>query len=339
MKIPLTLLAWIGNLANAAKSYDPGEMLETNYKVEKIVHGFEQHPANKNEFFDWFSEETKKGFTPKQFEAFRNNYEYRTAGTLISVMQTALHLAKRGDYEHLPYVSQNAREEGGGLSVDGSKDPAHMGLCEKAFNMLGERVFRIPPIDIPDIDPNTLLPEARQFRESQEKSFEDKGNKLIGRYLAHEKAAPDMLYVIEDLFKAYKGYFSEEEYKEMTQYFRAHIPESREEKSGVEDRHGKDALLVAASAMYRNLEAQKQIIEGGQEMLDAQEALWQAMKGYMTEIGNENERVRPERVKLTPGITAKDDQALTPKPNAQFPKTCGSLSYLNLSTSKGNGRG
>lgn len=107
-------------------------------------------------------------------------------------------------------------------------------MPESGWGGLSVIGVNLPPIEVSEIKEENLLPETRNFRESQLRSFASKGETLIGRYLAHESAAPGMLHTFEELFKAYKGYFSEEEYKNMMKYFRAHIPEEPELR-GVEE--------------------------------------------------------------------------------------------------------
>ncbi len=293
------LLLYTSRLFSEAKSpQDPEKFALASRKIEEITKEFQNHPANNPESLDWFKEEVNQGFTPEQFEVFAKNYLYRTAGTLPSVAETLSYLALRGQYESLPLVAQNAREEGGGIAANGEVefDYAHMSLCENAFNTLGEKVFNLQPIEVSEINEEELLPETRNFRESQLRSFASKGEPLVGRYAAQESAAPGMLHTFEELFKAYRGYFTEEEYKNMMKYFRAHIPEELE-LQGVEDRHAGDAMLVAASALYRNLTkaAETGIIEGGKEMLDTQKALWEGMKKRIQELGKTGERVKPKR--------------------------------------------
>jgi hypothetical protein len=303
-KLITSILAFQGVRALNFSSNVEENSLDQNQAMNKAIaigDGFDKHPANHNPFFTYLGEVTEKGINPQQFEFLSANYEYRTAGTFFSVMQNALRIARKGDYDLLPLVMRNAAEEGGAID-----NKAHLSLLEKAFDKLGERVFGVPPMKVIDAEKSPhIIDEARSFRQKQDDLYhlseqEIDNEEMTGRYLAHERAASKMLRSFENLFKAYEGYFSEEEYVEMTEYFRAHIHES-EEELGVEDRHGSDALIIVASALYQNLNNQTiedQIVKGGNEMLQAQDELWNAMKNRMEELGKAHEtQAVPPRLK------------------------------------------
>ncbi len=262
----------------------------------KIGDEFDRHPANHAPFFDYLNQIPQEGINSKQFLALRDNYLVRTEGTFFSVMQKAIHIAKKGNYDLLPLVMRNAAEEGGA-----SDDKPHMALLEKAFNIFGRRVFGVSDSSIVEAKKSEfLVDEVNEFRKKQDEIYklsnEQVGNEEItGRYFAHEKAAVKMLGVFKQLFVAYKHYFNDSEYKEMMQYFDAHIPEG---KSGVEERHGSDAFLVVAAAIYSAindpLEKDRVIGElskGGKEMLDAQENLWKAIKERMEDLSNLGKKI------------------------------------------------
>lgn len=276
-------------------------------RAEEIADGFARHPANNHPFFKTLEEEVDKGLTPQQFEFIWKNYGYRTAGTFISVMNQAIHEAKKGNFEFLPYVMTNAGEEGGSIDKEGNIIPAHMGACQDAFNTLGKTIYGQDPIEVAKIDESEVLPEVLEFRRKQEAASKAPGEIITGRFLGHENAASGMLRAFEKIFIAQKGNFNEEQYNIMVQYFRFHIPES-ETEFGIEDRHGKDAILVTAAALYKNLNTvvEEQILEGGKEMLDAQETLWNAMKLRLEELGRDkdHERIPPKK---GPFLNSKDD--------------------------------
>lgn len=285
---------------------DSEEFSSALKRAEEIADGFARHPANNHPFFKTLEEEVDKGLTPKQFEFIWKNYGYRTAGTFISVMNQAIHEAKKGNFEFLPYVMTNAGEEGGSVDKEGKIIPAHMGACQDAFNTLG-KIYGQEPIEVAKINEAELLPEVLEFRRKQEAASKAPGEIITGRFLGHENAASGMLRAFEKIFIAQKGNFNEEQYNIMVQYFRFHIPES-EIEFGVEDRHGKDAILVTAAALYKNLNTivEQQILEGGKEMLDAQETLWNAMKRRLEELGHgkDHERIPPKKRLL---LKSKDD--------------------------------
>lgn len=276
---------------------DSEEFSRALKRAEEIADEFAQHPANNHPFFKTLEEEVDKGLTPQQFEFIWKNYGYRTAGTFISVMNQAIHEAKKGNFEFLPYVMTNAGEEGGSVDKEGKIIPAHMGACQDAFNTLGN-VYGQEPIEVAKINEFELLPEVLEFRRKQEAASKAPGEVITGRFLGHENAASGMLRAFEKIFIAQKGNFNEEQYNIMVQYFRFHIPQS-ETEFGIEDRHGKDAILVTAAALYKNLNTivEQQILEGGKEMLDAQETLWNAMKLRLEELGRDkdHERIPPNK--------------------------------------------
>ena len=96
---------------------------------------------------------------------------------------------------------------------------------------------------------------------------------IAGNTWAHELAADGMLVNFrESFFEPYKGYYTEEAYNKLTEFYTAHKDESVE-GGDVELQHERMAR-AAERACSENIRNIPKMREGGLEFLERQSVLW-----------------------------------------------------------------
>ena len=175
------------------------------------------------------------------------------------------------DLETASKTGKNLFEETG----SGKLEDMHLGLLAYTLNTHGDRVFGLPNFDILKIDPSLLLPATINFRKSQNKALNPSANyeELLGRLTAHEGAADKMLINFRLLFEAFKGYYSEDEFKKVIKYFDEHRDDEKE-GGDVEAQHREAAIDVITKIIAVNPRAASRILRGGMEFLETQDRLW-----------------------------------------------------------------
>ncbi|NBV06733.1 MAG: hypothetical protein EBS06_05815 [Proteobacteria bacterium] len=249
-------------------------------KAAEILEEFQSHPANHHELFKYLEDLAKEGMTPEQYLVYRDNFFYRTSNTVLSVASHATHAVRNHDYQAFVAISRNFSDESGNGNIEG----IHLKLLEDGHNFHGKIVFGVPEMTIPNSKNSPFLtPEAINFRKVQERMFRSSYATMTGCLLAHEDAADEMLNNFKKyIFDPYKGYYTEPEFKKLTEYYTVHRDDSKE-NGNVEEQHKEQALRIASEMIATKPRAEKLILEGGKKFLNIQSDLW---NGLMREIEN-----------------------------------------------------
>lgn len=143
---------------------------EFRRKFDPIAEEFQSHKALKHPFFDFLLKQSKEGFTPKQFEIYRDNFFRRTELTIPSVARFIEKAALNGDSQAVADTIRNLSDEGG----YGDVDKMHSNLLAKSHNIHGMRVFNLNPIyPISEAGKSeNLVPEVEEYRKAKQQAFE-----------------------------------------------------------------------------------------------------------------------------------------------------------------------
>lgn len=300
-------LTTFANLARY-KSYDASSKIGVGEKTKKFFEEFklehqDKYPTNDNALYRYLKDKSVVGYTAPQMQLFRDNFMYRTEGTVTSVVYALAAALKNGDYRSAAAIGQNTFEETG----EGDYKKLHLSFLNDSFEMLSEVVFGIAPLLAKDSRNSSLiLPSVAHFRDLQYKVVtEGAFPEVIGRLYAHEREADDMLKVVEEaFFKPYAGHFDPEVYKtKVMPYFLAHSDE--EHGSFVEERHAKDAEDAALRAIASDpVKGEKEFAKGATEFSESQKAMWEAILNSMRSL-EKGVVIVPKPAIILPATTTK----------------------------------
>lgn len=308
----------------AKKMYSTGfsgisEELEYEFrkKFDPIAEEFSNHRALNHDFFKYLEEQSKEGFTPKQYEVYRDNFFRRTELTIPSIARVIEKAALSGDPQAVIDTIRNLNDEGG----YGDIEKMHSNLLLKSHNVHGMRVFSVDPVfPISEVakSPN-LVPEVEEYRKAKQASFDQSYPYIAGNTWAHELAADGMLDNFrKTFFSPYQGKYAPEEYKRVTEFFTAHKDDAVV-GGDIEAQHERMARGAAERACKESLANVAEVRNGGLNFLGHQAKLWDGMLREVEKAKSVGEIVKPE---LTPNpevISNKEDTRkvkpeLTPNP-------------------------
>lgn len=234
----------------------------------RFAEALDRHAERSRGFFRFLAEAAEEGFTPLQFRIYRDNFFFRTANTTAVVAKVVVAAARHADTSTLASAGKNLFEETG----EGDASRAHLGLLERSHNVHGARVFGQAPLPVIEAHRSpVLLPEARAFREIQERLYTSpRYPTVLGASCAQEGVANEMLQQFQAaFFLPYEGAYTEAEFTGLTEYFAAHV-------HGVEEEHGAEAraAMERACACPEDVEYAMQGVTG---FLDAQAGLWEGL--------------------------------------------------------------
>jgi Protein of unknown function (DUF3050) len=237
---------------------------------------FSAHAADIRPGFDWLRKQKQRGFSPGQFQLYRDNYFYRTSTTVEAVARVALLAVLNKDRPSMADLGRNFYEETG----EGCAKDAHPCLLEESHNRVAKRVFGLEPLPLYEADQSPfLLAEARFYRQTQRSLLEaSEYVTALATSFAQETAATDMLRTFyESLFLPYKGCFPPEEFSKVSHYFTLHI-------GGMEQNHSQ----MAGEGLARVCRDERDVriaADAMQTFLAAQAALWIALTDAMRTVG------------------------------------------------------
>ncbi len=283
---------------------------EFRKKFDPIAEEFLAHRALKHPFFDFLAEQSKEGFTSKQFEIYRDNFFRRTELTIPSVARFIEKAALSGDSQAVADTIRNLSDEGG----YGDVDKMHSNLLAKSHNVHGMRVFNINPIYLLSEAEKSqnLVPEVEEYRKAKQQAFEQKYPFIAGNTWAHELAADDMLDNFRKAFFApYKGYYTPAEYQKVTEFFTAHKDDSVE-GGNVEAQHEIMARGAAERACKESLANISAVRDGGLDFLSHQERLWDGMLREIEKARSKGEIIELKEA-FSPSSSVKSSEAKSAK--------------------------
>jgi hypothetical protein len=248
---------------------------EITRRLEPVSQEFSEHKALNHPLFTYLSEQSKEGFTPKQFLTYRDNFFRRTQLTIPSIASTIRAAMIYGDFDAAASAFKNLNDEMGGGDVKN----IHSQLLLENHNIHGMRVFGVDPLDrITDVENSKLLlPEVEEYRRAKEQIFNMPYPCIAGNTWAHELAADSMLDNFrESLFDPYLDHYTKEEADHVMKFFTAHRDDSII-GGNVEEKHEEMARESVESACLEGLSHIEQVREGGLIFLDHQEKLWDGL--------------------------------------------------------------
>jgi len=275
---------------------------EVSKQIDPVAEEFAQHRALNHDLFAALKEWSKTGFTPKQYETYRDNFFRRTQLTIPSIAATLASAATYEDYKATKLALRNLIDE-----VGQEDDRAvHSQLMIKSHNIHGMRVFRLDPMaTMADVAcSELLLREVEEYRKAKEDIFKRPYPYVAGNTWAHELAADQMLdHFRQAFFDPYLGFYSEKEAEEVMRFFTVHKDESHE-GGDIEKQHEKMAREAAESACLASLAHVPQVREGGLIFLEHQAQLWDGLLLALERAKTVGEVVppRPREAKPNPRV-------------------------------------
>lgn len=293
---------------------------EFKRKFDPIAEEFSNHRALNHPIFESLEEQSKQGFTAKQYEVYRDNFFRRTELTIPSIARVIEKAALSGDPQAVVDTLRNLNDEGG----YGDIEKMHSNLLLKSHNVHGMRVFDLNPIvSLSDVEnsPN-LVPEVEEYRKAKQQSFDHSYPYIAGNTWAHELAADGMLDSFRKIFfTPYKGNYTPEEYKKVTEFFTAHKDDSIE-GGDVEAQHERMARSAAERACKESLANVSEVRKGGLNFLDHQEKLWDGMLREIEKCQSVGEIILPKELyeQKSPNTKITPEKANTVKDKPQKTK-------------------
>lgn len=294
--------------------------IEQEFKkaFDPVAEEFAAHRAMKHPFFDYLKEQAKTGFNPRQFQIYRDNFLYRTELTIPSVARAIEKAALSGDMQTIADTVRNLYDEGG----YGDPTKIHSQLLLNSHNQHGERVFSVNPLAVlRDVKYSQfLVPAVQDYRKSKIAVFNRSYPYIAGNTWAHELAADGMLVDFrEAFFEPYKGYYTEEDYKKLIEFYTAHKDDSVE-GGDVELQHERMARAAAERACSENIKNIPKMREGGLEFLERQSALWEDMEKAIEAAKHQGVPVPPKLDHLPSQSPSKSSARSVVVPNISAAK-------------------
>lgn len=233
------------------------------------------HPSINHALFSYLFSQSSKGFTPQQFQIYRDTFFARTWTTLSSVLRVVMAAANEGDHFTVAKAGSNVYDETG----QGDPKLSHCRLLEESHNIHGKNVFGLSPIAVSEaISSSFCIPEVRQFRNIQLKLYTDKKyQRILGASMAQELAADSMLEgFYNSFFLPYRLSYDANQFRELSKYFIGHIGEPNDVQRGAEARHGIDSKNSALNSC-KSVSDINEVFAGANDFLSAQGALWDSL--------------------------------------------------------------
>jgi hypothetical protein len=251
------------------------------------------HPACNHSLFSYLQEQSKEGFTPKQWETWMINFLSRTQMTIPSIAMTVAAAAKNNDYETIAETAKNLWDEAG----YGNPEKVHSKLLFNTCNLHSRIVFGMPEITFEEVkNSNLILPATINFVDSKLMIFNWPYQGIVGNTWAHEFAADGMLTGFErGLFRPFDTFYSEEDLTKSKEFFHAHRDETKE-GGDIELQHGQMAEAAAIRSCKGNIDNVDLVREGAMEFLSKQNELWTAIEEAMQKARHVGKIVSPNKI-------------------------------------------
>lgn len=311
---------------------------EMTKKLDPVAQEFYEHRALKHPLFDYLSEQSQEGFTPRQFLIYRDNFFRRTQLTIPSIASTIGAAMEYGDIYAAVLAYRNLTDEMGGGDVKN----VHSQLLLENHNIHGMRVFGLDPLDrITDVERSkVLLPEVDDYRKAKEEIFKRPYPYVAGNTWAHELAADSMLDNFRKaFFDPYLGLYKPEESKYVMKFFDAHKDDSRKD-GDVEQQHEKMAREAVESACLESMANIGQIREGGLIFLSHQEKLWDGLLREVEKAKHVGDVIRPQPMNSAIAVNGINEHDKNQKEgrDSEVPNTSITQAILKKSKTQNNER-
>ena len=278
---------------------------EFESEITKIFEKFDKHQAANHPFFDFLKEESlTRGLTTGQYDIFRINMLYRTQYTIPSAAHIIINAAMQGDHETIATASRIIMDEGGA----GDPDKVHSNLLLQCINLHGYHIFGLQKINFQDAQQSDLLlPAAKEFRQHQLKVYKSSCYmNSIATICAHEGRADGMLKSIkEGIFDSYQGYYTQEEFAQIEEFFKAHHDEEVE-GGDIEDQHRQMTMAMASRACDGKKPHLERLERVGTKFLDHQAQLWTQMLESMEKARSNGRPIKPVPLEIQTIIEPKN---------------------------------
>jgi hypothetical protein len=252
-----------------------GKNTEFQTRFTEVVENFKKHQALNHPFFDYLKEKSQDGFNSIQWQIYWHNFARRTELTIPSVAISIKNAALEGDMQALAHGVRNIYDEGG----YGDPKKIHSQLLLNSHNDHGFKVFGVKALSSLRDAKNSkfLVPEVEEYRNAKFKAFERSPASFAGNNWAHELAADSMLINFRNaFFEPYRGYYTEEKYFDLIEFYRAHRDDSIE-GGDIEAQHEIMTRSTAERACKENIKTILIIEREGLKFLDHQSNLWYGM--------------------------------------------------------------
>ncbi|MFT6332359.1 MAG: hypothetical protein ACJAW3_000693 [Lentimonas sp.] len=301
---------------NAGVSFDE--------EFEAASKRIKERTSKTHDLFTYLQKQSELGFTPVQYQIFRDNFTHRTISTIPTVAATIAAAALSGDEQTVVETLQNLQEECG----FGSQKLMHSRLLSDSHDNLGEVVYNLKPLGSlkASFISNLLVPAVTTYHNSKLKTFNQSSYAVLaGNGFAHETSADNMLDNFRKaLFEPVKGYYTEDDYnKKIMPFFKAHKDDSV--KGGnIEENHGIMAEAAAKRSCLGKIDNIENMERGAVEFFNCQDNLFNEMKDAIEKAGKIGVIVPPKSnfkdVEI-PGSSpgSKNISQLASEPNAKVP--------------------
>ncbi len=243
-----------------------------NLQIQQAIASYE---TKSNVLFQYLEEKSKAGWTKLQFLLYRDNYFFRTYETIECVAKVIISAKRHEDFITLRSAGNNCYEESGS-NIDRKSHPE---LLLYSHNRHSERIFGIQGISLRDsLNSPNVLAETKELRKIQYALYESLNHiEVLAANYAQEAAATAMLAIfMKSFFEPYRSYYSNKEYREITEYFHCHL-------DGLEERHADEAkyCLFQQCKTFKDIETAIATIN---KLLAAQSTMWIALKEKLQSI-------------------------------------------------------
>jgi hypothetical protein len=248
---------------------------EFQVRFAEVAFRFTNHQALNHPFFDYLKEKSQHGFNSIQWQIYWHNFARRTELTIPSVATSIKNAALEGDMKTLAYSVRNIYDEGG----YGDPNKIHSQLLLNSHNQHGSKVFGVNPLcSLRDAKKSPfLVTEVEEYRKAKFAAFKKSAAAFAGNSWAHELAADRMLINFRNaFFEPYQGYYTEEGYFNLIEFYRAHRDDTIE-GGDIEAQHEIMTRNTAERACKANIKTIAIIEREGLKFLDLQSNLWYGM--------------------------------------------------------------
>jgi hypothetical protein len=242
------------------------------------------HIQSFDELFRPLTRYREIGFNGAQFQLYRDNFFFRTATTIESIIKVVAAADREDDRETLNTFSTNLHEEAG----ERAASRCHRTLLETSHNIHAKRVFNIDWLSIGDSGKSRyLLVESKSYREVQRRLYGDDNYVvcLAASYAQETLAGPMLETFYQAFFKPYCSFYGRGEFESFTDYFTIHL-------GGMESEHSQKAQLSLISNC-KGPEQQQIALDSCATFLHAQMTLWSSLMLSLQGASNKGEPVDP----------------------------------------------
>ncbi len=293
---------------------------EFQARFTEVALKLKNHQALNHPFFDYIKEKSRDGFNSIQWQIYWHNFARRTELTIPSVAISIKNAALQGDMQTLADAVRNIYDEGG----YGDPKKIHSQLLLNSHNQHGSRVFGVKALSSLRDAKNSqfLVPEVEEYRRAKFAAFTKSAAAFAGNSWAHELAADSMLINFRNaFFEPYRGYYTEKEYFDLIEFYRAHRDDTIE-GGDIEAQHEIMTRGTAERACKENIKTISIIEREGLEFLDYQSKLWYGKLREMEAAQFIGGPIRPklEFLKDNPNteINLKDNKSATKLEDQSF---------------------